>query len=106
MTERDALRETAATFVRREVLPHLDDWEAAGEVPRELHRAAARQGLLGVSFPESVGGEGGDLLDSIAVQEAFLEAGAQHVIVEVGTKDGEPFDLTPVRALLERRGSV
>ena len=66
----------AAEFVRREVMPHLQDWEDAGEVPRSLHLAAARQGLLGVSFPESVGGEGGDLLDSIAVQEAMFEAGA------------------------------
>jgi acyl-CoA dehydrogenase len=74
--EREALRHTAAEFVRREVAPHLDAWEAAGEVPRELHVKAARQGLLGVSFPESVGGEGGDLLDSIAVQEGFLAAGA------------------------------
>ena len=74
--DREALQHTAAEFVRREVAPHLDAWEAAGEVPRELHVKAARQGLLGVSFPESVGGEGGDLLDSIAVQEGFLEAGA------------------------------
>jgi acyl-CoA dehydrogenase len=74
--DREALRHTAAEFVRREVAPHLDAWEAAGEVPRELHVKAARQGLLGVSFPESVGGEGGDLLDSVAVQEGFLEAGA------------------------------
>jgi acyl-CoA dehydrogenase len=74
--EREALKETAREFVRREVAPHLDAWEAAGEVPRELHAKAARQGLLGVSFPESVGGEGGDLLDSIAVQEGMLEAGA------------------------------
>jgi acyl-CoA dehydrogenase len=74
--EREALKETAREFVRREVAPHLDDWEAAGEVPRELHVKAAKQGLLGVSFPEAVGGEGGDLLDSIAVQEGFLEAGA------------------------------
>jgi acyl-CoA dehydrogenase len=74
--EREALKATAREFVRREVAPHLDDWEAAGEVPRELHAKAARQGLLGVSFPESVGGEGGDLLDSIAVQEGMLEAGA------------------------------
>jgi probable F420-dependent oxidoreductase len=36
--------------------------------------------------------------------DAFLEAGAQHVIVELGTKDGRPFDLDPVRTLLERRG--
>ncbi len=74
--EHDALRQTAAEFVRRHVAPHLDDWEAAGEVPRELHAKAAEQGLLGVSFPEDVGGEGGDLLDSVAVQEGFLEAGA------------------------------
>ena len=71
-----ALREMATEFVRREVAPYLQDWEDAGEVPRSLHLAAAKQGLLGVSFPESVGGEGGDLLDSIAVQEAMFEAGA------------------------------
>jgi acyl-CoA dehydrogenase len=75
-TDREALREVAREFTRREVLPHLQLWEDAGEVPRELHRAAARQGLLGVSFPVEVGGEGGDLLDSIAVQEAMFEEGA------------------------------
>ncbi len=58
------------------MLPHLDAWEDAGEVPRELHAKAAKQGLLGVSFPESVGGEGGDLLMSVALQEGFFEAGA------------------------------
>ena len=74
--ERTALRATAAEFVRREVAPHLQAWENAGSVPRSLHVAAAKQGLLGVSFPESVGGEGGDLLDSVALQEAMFEAGA------------------------------
>jgi len=74
--ERQALRETAAEFVRREVLPHLDGWEAAGEVPRELHAKAAKQGLRGVAFPEEVGGQGGDLRDSIAVMEGCFEAGA------------------------------
>ena len=74
--EREALRETAREFVRREIAPHLQDWEDAGTIPRELHLAAARQGLLGVSFPEEVGGEGGDLADTVALQEAFFEAGA------------------------------
>ncbi len=72
----NALRDTAAEFVRREVAPYLQDWEDAGEVPRSLHLAAAKQGLLGVSFPEPVGGEGGDLLDSVAVMEGMLEVGA------------------------------
>ena len=74
--DREALREVAREFTRREVTPYLQAWEDAGEVPRELHRAAARQGLLGVAFPEDVGGEGGDLLDSIAVQEAMFDEGA------------------------------
>ena len=72
----EALMATAREFVRREVAPHLQAWEDAGQVPRELHAKAAAQGLLGVSFPEDVGGEGGDLLDSVAVQEACFEAGA------------------------------
>ncbi|MBB6628087.1 acyl-CoA dehydrogenase family protein [Nocardioides sp. KIGAM211] len=74
--DREALKATAREFVRREIAPHLQEWEDAQTVPRELHVAAARQGLLGVSFPESLGGEGGDLLDSVALQEGFFEAGA------------------------------
>ncbi|GEP34766.1 putative acyl CoA dehydrogenase [Nocardioides szechwanensis] len=73
---REALREVATEFVRREIAPHLQDWEDAQSIPRELHLAAAKQGLLGISFPESVGGEGGDLLDTVAVQEAMFAAGA------------------------------
>ncbi len=76
MSDRTAIRAMAAEFTRREVVPHLDDWEAAGEVPRELHRRAAEQGLLGVAFPEEVGGQGGDLLDSVALMEGCFEAGA------------------------------
>ncbi|WP_322920520.1 acyl-CoA dehydrogenase family protein [Nocardioides renjunii] len=75
-TERDALRATAAGFVRREVVPHLQDWEDAGEVPRSLHRTAGDLGLIGVGFAEGVGGSGGDLLDSVAMQEAMFDAGA------------------------------
>jgi acyl-CoA dehydrogenase len=73
--ERRALQEATREFVRREVEPHLQEWEDAGEVPRSLHLAAAKAGLLGVSFSEEVGGQGGSLLDSVALQEAFFEAG-------------------------------
>jgi acyl-CoA dehydrogenase len=71
-----ALWELGAEFVRREVAPHLQEWEDAGEVPRALHLAAARQGLLGISFPEEVGGVGGDLLDTVELQEGMFSAGA------------------------------
>jgi acyl-CoA dehydrogenase len=73
--EREALQEVAREFARREVAPYLQEWEDAGEVPRDLHRQAAKHGLLGVSFPIDVGGGGGDLLDSIAVLEGMFEEG-------------------------------
>ncbi len=73
---RSEVHELGAAFARREVVPHLDAWEEAGEVPRALHRAAAEQGLLGLGFPESVGGQGGTLLDTVDLQEGMLSAGA------------------------------
>jgi acyl-CoA dehydrogenase len=73
--ERTALRKTVRRFVEAEVLPRLDDWERAGELPRDLHRKAGEIGLLGVSFPESAGGGGGDYLDALTVAEEILYAG-------------------------------
>ncbi|MEU8284388.1 acyl-CoA dehydrogenase family protein [Micromonospora sp. NPDC048905] len=79
--ERRHLRELTRAFVTREVLPHLDDWERAGEVPRSLHATAAKLGLLGIGFPESVGGSGGDLLDSIIVTEELIRSGGSSGLV-------------------------
>ncbi|MGK5743266.1 acyl-CoA dehydrogenase family protein [Micromonospora sp. URMC 103] len=79
--ERRQLRELTRAFVTREVLPHLDDWERAGEVPRSLHETAAKLGLLGIGFPESVGGSGGDLLDSIIVTEEIIRSGGSSGLV-------------------------
>lgn len=74
--EQMSLRASARTFVEREVMPHLQSWEDERLVPRELHAAAAKQGFLGVAFPEEVGGAGGGLSDSVALTEALMEAGA------------------------------
>ena len=79
--ERRQLRELTRAFLTREVLPHLDDWERAGEVPRALHATAAKLGLLGIGFPESVGGSGGDLLDSIIVTEELIRSGGSSGLV-------------------------
>jgi acyl-CoA dehydrogenase len=67
--------------VRREVAPYLQEWEDGGEVPRALHARAGALGLLGIAFPEEVGGSGGDLADSVAMQEAMFAAGASSGLV-------------------------
>ena len=74
--ERLALQASTRTFVEREIAPYLQDWEDTGEIPRSLHQAAAKGGLLALGFPEEVGGDGGDLADATAMQEAFFAAGA------------------------------
>ena len=70
------LRELGAEFTRREIVDSLQDWEDAGSIPRSLHLAAAKQGLLGVGFDEAVGGEGGTLADVVALSEGMLAEGA------------------------------
>ena len=73
--ERIALRDLVTTFTAKEIAPHLPDWEDAGLLPRELHQAAARAGLLGIGWSEDVGGSGGDLVDATIMTEAVLAGG-------------------------------
>lgn len=74
--EREQLRKTVRGFVDREITPHIEEWERAGELPRELHRKAADAGLLGAPFPEHVGGGGGDGADAVVICEEMHEAGS------------------------------
>jgi acyl-CoA dehydrogenase len=74
--ERDELRKTVRSFAEREVLPHIDEWERAGELPRDLHRRAGDAGLLGAGLPEAVGGGGGDGVDSVIICEEMHQSGA------------------------------
>jgi len=51
-----ALVDTVRRFALERVRPQLDAWEATGEIPRGLYRDAADLGLLGLGYPEHLGG--------------------------------------------------
>jgi len=58
-TEQEDIRlmtDMAQRFVQQEVLPHLQAWEDAGELPRELYGRAAELGWLAMGYPEELGG--------------------------------------------------
>lgn len=74
--EREQLRKTVRAFAEREVLPHVDEWERGGELPRDLHRKAGEAGLLGAGLPEAVGGGGGDGADAVIICEEMHYAGS------------------------------
>ncbi|MFO7787781.1 MAG: acyl-CoA dehydrogenase family protein [Halospina sp.] len=81
-------RQTAQRFVEREVLPHIDEWEEAGEFPRELYRKAADAGLQGVGYPEALGGTGeGDLFLKVAVSEALMRSTSGGLVAGLGSHD-------------------
>lgn len=80
-----ALREAAQRFVEREIRPHVAEWERAGWFPESLARAAGDAGLLGVGYPEELGGSGGDVFHRLIVTEALVRGGSGGVAAGLGS---------------------
>lgn len=74
----EALAMSVRRFVEREISPYIDQWEAEGELPRELHKKAAEAGILGLRYPEAYGGhsEGFDIFHGMVVTEELAAPGA------------------------------
>jgi acyl-CoA dehydrogenase len=51
-----ALTDTVMRFARERIAPHVAQWDEAGGFPRELYGEAAQLGLLGLGYPEELGG--------------------------------------------------
>lgn len=51
-----ALTGTVRRFALERIAPNAQAWDEAGEVPRALYGEAARLGLLGLGYPEALGG--------------------------------------------------
>jgi len=54
--DRAALADTVRRFAENEIAPHVEAWDEAGEFPRALYTRAAELGLLGLGYPEALGG--------------------------------------------------
>jgi acyl-CoA dehydrogenase len=70
------LRESINSFVTKEIVPHVDEWEAAREFPRELYERCGELGFLGLKYPTELGGQGGDYLHDAVWAEELAYAGA------------------------------
>lgn len=78
--EHESFREQVQRFVRKEIVPHVERWEEAGEVPRSLYLKAAEAGMLGIGFPEQWGGFPGDRFHAIILQQELSRGGAGGVV--------------------------
>ncbi len=78
--EHEDFRQTARTFLEREVKPYHDQWEKDGQVDREVWRKAGGAGLLCFDVDEQYGGAGvKDFRYNVVFTEEITRAGASGV---------------------------
>jgi len=107
--EHDIFRKTFRDFVARELAPHADQWERDKLFPNEVFKRMGELGFFGVSYPEEVGGAGGDWWytavyaeELVRSRSAGLNMGlmvqstmATPVINEIGTREQKEEFLAP-----------
>ncbi|WP_119421869.1 acyl-CoA dehydrogenase family protein [Desertibaculum subflavum] len=67
--EHDEFRSHVRRFYEREITPHREEWEAAGQISREAWAKAGEAGFLCATMPEEYGGAGVDRLYSAVLIE-------------------------------------
>ncbi len=79
-----AIRDAVRTLARERVAPRAADIDRSGEFPQDLRRLLAAQGILGLPFPEALGGLGGDLLTvCLAIEELSAACATTGLILAV-----------------------
>ncbi|MEC3882932.1 acyl-CoA dehydrogenase family protein [Halobacillus sp. HZG1] len=73
--EHEILRQSLRKFLEKEAYPYYDDWEKAGEVPRDFWRKLGEQGYLCPWLDEEYGGFGADFGYSVVINEEMEKVG-------------------------------
>lgn len=70
------VRKTVREFVRKEISPYIDEWEESGSFPPAIYQKAASMGILGMCYPESIGGTPGDIFYQVVTLEELMRSGS------------------------------
>ncbi|ANH97534.1 acyl-CoA dehydrogenase [Pseudomonas koreensis] len=82
------VRDSVRRFVEREILPDVDAWEEAEGFPRELYLKAGAAGILGIGYPEALGGSHeGDVFAKVAASEELMRCGSGGLVAGLGSLD-------------------
>lgn len=71
--EQIMFKEQVIKFARKEILPRVQENDLNATFDRESWRLMGEFGLLGLHFPEELGGSGGDVITSVLAGEAMGE---------------------------------
>lgn len=75
-----AVRNMVRDFAREEIAPTAAKYDESGEFPWDNVRKMADLGLLGIPWPEDLGGSGLDLLAYVSVIHEMAKVDASHAI--------------------------
>ena len=86
--DHEAFREVVQAFVKREVTPNVERWEADRCVDRQTWLAAGKQAIIGLGVPEEFGGGGtGDFRYRCVVMEELAKVCATSLSSGFGLQD-------------------
>jgi alkylation response protein AidB-like acyl-CoA dehydrogenase len=71
--EHEQLRESIRAFVTKELRPHAEEWEE-DTFPDWVFSRMGELGLLGLSYPEEYGGQGGDYYCNLVLAEEIVHS--------------------------------
>ena len=80
----DMFRQAVRAFVQKEVEPHVEEWEEAGQIPKSIWPRMGALGLLGVEYDEKYGGAGADVLTTAVLCEEMARARCASLAMAVG----------------------
>ncbi|MEQ8203789.1 MAG: acyl-CoA dehydrogenase family protein, partial [Smithellaceae bacterium] len=84
---RDAFRK----FLEKEIIPHVDEWEQNGIVPRWAWKKMGENGFLCTSVPPEYGGLGADFLYSAILIEEMGYANFQGLSARIHSDIAVPY---------------
>jgi acyl-CoA dehydrogenase len=82
--QHEMFRQAVRTFVQKEVEPHVEAWEEAGEIPKSIWPRMGALGFLGVEYDEKYGGGGADVLTTAVLCEEMARARCASLAMAVG----------------------
>ncbi|MYL49747.1 acyl-CoA dehydrogenase [Halobacillus litoralis] len=89
--EHEILRQSLRKFLEKEAYPYYDEWEKAGEVPRDFWRKLGEQGYLCPWLDEKYGGFGADFGYSVVINEEMEKVGTGLIGVGLHTDIVVPY---------------
>jgi len=80
----EMFRQAVRAFVQKEVEPHVEEWEAAGQIPKSIWPRMGELGFLGVEYDERYGGAGADVLTTAVLCEEMARSRCASLAMAVG----------------------